>query len=150
MMELWKRKDQLDDAIIKFLLRYEWEWFCSLPLKWGTDCPMAESLLKTWRTNMCIHQDHILITYMGVFNMINNPHIHLLVWGKGNQKGQTLLDLNPKDWEKEWLRLTKHEAVIEPIYDREGIAEYITKKNLPWGKSELIRPYPKKRFLNHR
>ena len=89
-------------------------------------------------------KDHILIAYMGVFNTIDNPHIHLLLWGKQNRLGRSLLDLNYKDWENEWSRLTKATAVIEPIYEREGIASYIAKKNLPWGKSELIQPYNKR------
>jgi hypothetical protein len=104
---------------------------------------MAESKLKAWRIKMGI-QDHMLIAYMGAFNTINNPHIHLLLWGKRNILGRSLLDLNYKDWENEWSRLTKCQAVIEPIYEREGIASYIAKKNLPWGKSELIQPYNKR------
>lgn len=139
-MELWQRIKELGQANQVFLLRYNWEWFCSLPLQPGSDYDMAESKLKAWRINMGI-KDSILIAYMGGFNTINNPHIHLLLWSKRNRFGQTLLNLDPRDWEAEWSRLTKSTAVIEPIYEREGVASYIAKKNLPWGKSELIRPY---------
>ena len=89
-------------------------------------------------------KDHMLIAYMGAFNTIDNPHIHLLLWGKRNRFGQTLLDLNPKGWDAALSGLTKSQAVIEPIYEREGVASYIAKKNLPWGKSELIQPYNKR------
>lgn len=89
-------------------------------------------------------KDHILIAYMGVFNTVPQPHIHLLLCGKRNRFGQTLLDLNHKDWEKEWSRLTKSTAVIEPIYDRDQVASYIANKNLPWNRSELIQPYNKR------
>jgi len=142
-MELYQRVKKLKQANQEFLLRYNWEWFCSLNLQSGSDYPMAESKLKDWRIKMCI-KDHILIAYMGGFNTINNPHIHLLLWGKRNRFGQTLLDLNPKGWEAAWSGLTKCQAVIEPIYEREGVASYIANKNLPWDKSELIQPYNKR------
>jgi hypothetical protein len=142
-MELYQKVQELGDANHEFLLRYKWEWFCSLNLQSGSDYSMAESKLKAWRIKMGI-KDHILIAYMGVFNTIDNPHIHLLLWGKQNRLGRSLLDLNYKDWENEWSRLTKATAVIEPIYERGGIADYIAKKNLPWGKSELIQPYNKR------
>ena len=89
-------------------------------------------------------KDHILIAYMGGFNTINNPHIHLLLWGKRNRFGKTLMNLNPKDWQTGWSDITHRKAVIEPIYDREGVASYIATKNLPWDKSELIQPYNKR------
>lgn len=142
-MELYQRVLELGEANQEFLLKYKWEWFCSLNLQSGSDYPLAESKLKAWRINMGI-KDHILIAYMGVFNNINNPHIHLLLWGKRNKFGQSLLNLGPKDWEKEWSRLTKSTAAIEPIYEREGVANYIAKKNLPWDRSELIQPYNKR------
>lgn len=142
-MELYQKVQELGEANHEFLLRYNWEWFCSLNLQSGSDYSMAESKLKAWRIKMGI-QDHMLIAYMGAFNTINNPHIHLLLWGKRNILGRSLLDLNYKDWENEWSRLTKATAVIEPIYERGGIADYIAKKNLPWGKSELIQPYNKR------
>jgi len=154
-MELWQRIKELGQANHEFLLNYRWQWFCSLNLKPGSNYDMAESKLKSWRIKMGI-KDHILIAYMGVFNTINNPHVHLLLWGKRNRFGQTLMDLNPKDWEHEWSTLNKYEDVqnrshlipctaeIEPIYEREGVASYIAKKNLPWNKSELIRPYNKR------
>lgn len=89
-------------------------------------------------------KDHILIAYMGVFNTVPQPHIHLLVLGKRNRFGQTLLDLKPKDWQTGWSDITHRKAVIEPIYDREGVANYIAKKNLPWNRAELIQPYNKR------
>jgi hypothetical protein len=146
-MELYQkkktRKEKLRDANHKFLLKYNWEWFCSLNLQAGSDYPMAESKLKAWRINVAIH-NHILIAYMGVFNRVPQPHIHLLLSSKRNRFGQTLLDLKPKSWEAAWSDLTKCQAVIEPIYEREGVASYIANKNLPWDKSELIQPYNKR------
>jgi hypothetical protein len=145
-MELYQKVQELGEANLEFLLRYNWEWFCSLNLQSGSDYSMAESKLKAWRIKMGI-QDHMLIAYMGAFNTINNPHIHLLLWGKQNRLGRSLLDLNYKDWENEWSRLTQSQSVIQPlylIYDRDQVASYIAYKNLPWGKSELIQPYNKR------
>lgn len=76
-----------------------------------------------------------------VYNNIENAHIHLLVCSKQNRFGQSLLNLNPEDWEKGWSDLTKYDAVIRPIYNQKGAASYIATKNLPWGRSELIQPY---------
>ena len=92
-------------------------------------------------------KDRMLIAYMGVSNTVPQPHIHLLLWGKRNRFGQTLLDLNPKSWEAAWSGLTKCQAVIQPlylIYDRDQVASYIANKNLPRDKSELIQPYNKR------
>ena len=145
-MELYQKVAELGEANHDFLFNYKWEWFCTLNLTPLDDCTRAESKLKAWRIKMGI-KDHMLIAYMGAFNTINNPHIHLLLWGKGNRFGQTLLDLNYKDWENEWSRLTQSQSVIQPlylIYDRDQVASYIAYKNLPWGKSELIQPYNKR------
>lgn len=154
-MELWERVAKLSEANQAFLLRYNWEWFCSLNLPPGSGCPQAESKLKAWRIKMGI-KDRILIAYMGGFNTINNPHIHLLLWSKRNRFGQTLLNLDHRNWEHEWSQLNKYKDVqngsrlipctakIEPIYEREGVADYIAKKNLPWDRSELIQPYNKR------
>jgi hypothetical protein len=141
-MELDKRVEELRESNKEFLLNYKWEWFCTLNLKSGSDYPMAESKLKDWRINVGIN-NHILIAYMGIYNTIPQPHIHLLVLVKNRNK-KTLLNFNHKKWEKEWSRLTKSQAVIEPIYERDGIANYIAIKNLPWDKSELIQPYNKR------
>jgi hypothetical protein len=145
-MELYQRVEALGDANHEFLLRYKWEWFCSLNLQLGSDYPMAESKLKDWRMKMGV-KNHILIAYMGVYNTIPQPHIHLMALGKRNRFGQTLLDLSPKSWEAAWSDLTKCQAVIQPlylIYDRDQVASYIANKNLPWNKSELIQPYNKR------
>jgi hypothetical protein len=142
-MELYQRVEELGEANHEFLLRYKWEWFCSLNLQSGSDYHRAESKLKDWRIKKSI-EDHILIAYMGVFNRVPQSHIHLLVLGKQNRFGQSLLKLNPKSWEVAWSDLTKCQAVIEPIYERDGVASYIAKKNLPWNKSELIQPYNKR------
>lgn len=142
-MELWQRIKELGQANHEFLLNYRWQWFCSLNLKPGSDYDKAESKLKSWRIKMGI-RDHILIAYMGAFNTVPQPHVHLLLWGKRNRFGQTLMDLNPRDWEASWSGLTKCQANIQPlhlIYDRDQVASYIANKNMPEGKSELIHPY---------
>lgn len=145
-MELYQRVEALGDANHEFLLKYKWEWFCSLNLQSGSDYSMAESTLKNWRVKKSI-EDHILIAYMGVFNSVPQPHIHLMALGKQNRFGQTLLDLSPKSWEAAWSGLTKCQAVIQPlylIYDRDQVASYIANKNLPRDNSELIQPYNKR------
>lgn len=141
-MELDERVEELGEANKEFLLNYKWQWFCSLNLKQGSDYSMAESKLKKWRINVGIN-NHILIAYMGVYNTDPQPHIHLLVVVKNRHK-KTLLNFNHKNWEKAWSDLTQCQAVIKPVYEREGVANYIAKKNLPWGKSELIQPYNKR------
>jgi len=145
-MELYQKVAELGEANHDFLFNYKWEWFCTLNLTPLDDCTRAESKLKAWRIKMGI-KDHMLIAYMGAYNTVPQPHVHLLLWGKGNRFGQTLLDLNYKDWENEWSRLTQSQSVIQPlylIYDRDQVASYIAYKNLPWGKSELIQPYNKR------
>ena len=150
-MGLSSRKDEYTKAYEEMLLNYKWQWFCSLNLQSGSDCPMAESKLKAWRINMGI-KDHILIAYMGVFNTVPQPHIHLLLCSKRNRFGKTLMNLKPKDWQTGWSDITHCTAVIGPVYDREGVATYIAEKNLPldkselikWDRSELIQPYNKR------
>jgi hypothetical protein len=142
-MELWQRAMEFGEANHDFLFNYKWEWFCSLNLQSGSDYPMAESKLKEWRTKMGV-KNHILFAYMGVYNTVPQPHVHLLALGKRNRFGQTLLDLKPNTWEAAWSRLTKCQAVIQPlylIYDRDQVASYIANKNLHWDRSELIQPY---------
>jgi hypothetical protein len=51
-MELYQIVEELGEANQEFLLRYNWEWFCTLNLQSGSDYPMAESKLKDWRINM--------------------------------------------------------------------------------------------------
>lgn len=143
------------DAYKEWLLKYDWEWFCTLSLPARADCAKAEEKLKKWRIKMGISH-HILFAYMGVFNTVPQPHIHLLALGKRNASGQTLMGILPKRWEHEWSTLNKYKdvhngsrlitctAIIEPIYKREGAAFYIAKMNLPEGKSELIQPYNKR------
>ena len=154
-MELYKKVAEVDDAYKEWLLKYNWEWFCTLNLPPRTDCARVESKLKKWRIKMGILH-HIMIAYMGVFNTVPQPHIHLLALGKRNKIGQTLLDILPKRWEHEWSELNKYKnvqngsrlitctAVIEPIDKRENVASYIANKNLPWDRSELIQPYNKR------
>ncbi len=157
-MELWKKLDILRKANEDFLFNYKWQWFCTLNLKQGSDYSMAESKLKKWRINVGIN-NHILIAYMGVYNTVPQPHIHLLVVVKNRHK-KTLLNFNHNNWEKAWSDLTQCQAVIEPVYEREGVANYIAKKNLPRNiseftqrnnkrifkevQSELIQPYNKR------
>lgn len=142
-MEQWKLKQELGKANAEVFSGYQWEWFCSLNLYRGANHSIAEDKLKKWRINMGI-QDHILIAYMGAFNTIPHPHIHLIALSKKSALGLHLLDLDPNDWQRGWSDLTHCTAVIEPIYDPKGVAAYIAKKNLPWERSELIIPYNKR------
>ena len=36
-MELWQRVNGINKAYLEFLLKYKWEWFCSLNLQQGFD-----------------------------------------------------------------------------------------------------------------
>jgi len=142
-MALWEKVSELGEANQELLLRYGWQWFGTLNMTANDSYSDAENKLKEWRIKMGI-KDHILVAYMGAYNTVPQPHIHLLLWGKKNRYGKGLLDINHKYWENEWSRLTKCQAVIEPIYDRGGVAYYIAEKNLPWDRSELIQPYNKR------
>ncbi len=155
-MELWQQVEKLKEAYEDFLLGYMWEWFCTFSIQGQgrVDISIAQDILKKLR--ILAREHKILIAYMGVFNTVPQPHIHLLALGKRNKFGQTLLDLDPKRWERDWsdwkkwkavderFRLPRSEMFIEPIYDRKGIASYIAQKNLPWAKSEPIDPCNKR------
>lgn len=142
-MDVWKRKEAISEAFQEMLMEYDWEWFCTLNLNTSTDCQRAEGYLKQWRVRMGII-DKILFGYMGVYNTIPQPHIHLLIKSKKNKLGQTVLDFNHESWESAWRDITHNDAVITPVFDPEGVAAYISGKNLPWDRSELIIPYQKR------
>lgn len=155
----YRQKQKEMYAWCDYFKKWPWEWFCSLEFQkssrphenshiqaWGTHAHRqkdsysdAEGWLKKWAL-MQQKRDHIQIGYMGVYNTIPQPHIHLLVLGK-NASGLTMFDLNEKDWEKGWSSITKATAVIKPITDLDGVCSYIAKTNMPQGRSEIINPY---------
>ncbi len=136
-MELYQKVECIGEAYKNMLLQCNWEWFATLNLQMKNDVIFGEKKLREWGMKMGI-ANKILIGYMGVYNTIPQPHIHLLMLSKRNRIGQTLLDLDFKKWEAAWSALTKSQAVIEPIYDCKGVAHYIARVNMPWERSEII------------
>ena len=120
-------------------LKYDYEWFCTLNLP-GPKKPFrnlshdlenrAEGYLKKWRSEM--GQKHkIRVAYNGimVLSKKKGPHIHLLMIGARNTRGQTLLDMDEKEWEKAWGKIAYRNAMIKKLdnpIDREIIAKYMT------------------------
>lgn len=137
----WEWDVRLKDAYKVFWNRWDWEWFCSLPLDKGNYSD-AQKILKVWNRDLA-KGEHVQVASMGIYTTIPIPHIHLLALGK-NKDGKTLFDVAHKKWEKHWSRLTKHKAVIEPIYHQDGAVHYISHLNTPPDHSEMIDPYNKR------
>jgi len=123
------------------LVRYDWEWFCSLNMKSNRGIVEAERDLRKWRHKV-IDKIKMQICYMGVLNLIPHPHIHLLMAGT-NRFNCNLRNANTERCESSWSMITKQKAVIEPIYHIGGAAEYIARRNTIAGHFELINPYGK-------
>ena len=119
---------------------YDFEWFCTLNLVNYVieDC---ERDLRIWRMEMS-KKDHIQVAHIGIIvtSKFSGPHAHLLMSGR-NKRGETLLNKNKIDWQKEWTEITGRGALIENVYDS-GAAEYMSKtKNTPVNDFELLNPY---------
>lgn len=81
-MELWQQVEKLKEAYEDFLLGYIWEWFCTFSIQGQgrVDISTAQDILKKLR--ILAREHKILIAYMGVFNTVPQPHIHLLALGE--------------------------------------------------------------------
>jgi len=129
------------DNLRAFLCRYDWEWFCTLNMKNGSGFSEAEKYLKKWRLQV-VDKQKIQVCYQGLVSFDPHPHIHLLMAGL-NRYHCNLRHANHGGCELYWSGLTKEKAVIKPIYDISGAAEYIAKMNARPGRFELISPYGK-------
>ena len=127
--------------LYNFSNQYDYDWFCSLNLP-NYKVEDAEKFLKIWRCNLSV-KDHIRIAYLGVIvtSQFTGPHIHLLMFGKNN-RGETLLDRDKKNWQNEWARITGRDAVIEDYYRDSFFVRYISgPKNTPINHFEPVIPY---------
>jgi len=131
------------DAGFEFLKDWPWEWFCSMNLPSECTHTYAEVKLKKWRIRLATNEK-IQIAYLGIFNTVPHPHIHLVALGT-NSMSQSLYDIDTKRPEKYWSEIARQRAVIKPITNnRENVYRYIADKNNPSGLSEMISPYNKK------
>ena len=126
--------------LFNFLSKYKWEWFLTLNTE-KMNIDQVELKLKRFR-------DYIRkvkgwdFGYMGVFNWISNPHIHLLVNISTEPTEQDIKDIS-----KYWNDLSKRELIMKPIYYLNGLLEYISYQNLPNGHFDLVQPIGVKGFL---
>jgi len=133
--------------------KIKWEWFVSNelpPYSSSFLLEYVEKILKKWRVSLST-KNHITISYVGlmVTSKITGNHIHLLMFGR-NKDGQTLLDMDEREWEREWNDLTHKGSHIERVRDT-GVIDYMTnEKNTPPGHFELIIPYNKKYLEKYR
>lgn len=131
-----------------FYNQNDFEWFCSLNL-YNDDVELAETFLKVWKRNMST-RDHIRIAYVGniITSKFTGPHIHLLMFGR-NKDGETLLDRNEKEWEREWADVTKLYGPIKKScgsfiekVETNFVVRYITiATNTPINHFEPVIPY---------
>lgn len=116
-----------------YLQQFPWEWFCSLSCYKNSSSSDIEKYLHKW----CLFRikDRIRIAYIGVINYIPFPHIHLLMLG--TSKTGSLLNRNPDLWKKQWGKIMKKSAVIEPIYS-DGAIGYLVDQNMPYRKFDYV------------
>lgn len=137
----YKKISEYRNAICNDLQTNNFEWFCTLNLA-NYNRENVDKLLIEW-ARMMSKKDHIQIAYKGimVFNSATGPHVHLLMLGR-NRSGHTLLNRNEDDWKRAWNKLTKHNVLIEKVYDLEGAAGYMSRSgNTPKDLFELVTPY---------
>jgi len=137
------------NGLSDWMNEYKWEWFVSLNIPYS-NIENGEILLKKWRCNLCV-RNNIQIGYMGhiITSKITGDHIHLLMSGK-NQHGKTLLDMDYREWEKEWGKITHRNCDIKLVRD-DGIIDYMNnEKNTPLNHSEMVVPYNIKLLKKYR
>jgi len=117
---------------------YPWQWFVTMNCK-SRFYVNAERPLKKWHVEVS-KLFRVQLAYMGVFNDLVNPHIHLLVLGT-NRNHNTLHDYGEDLAEKVWSDLMHLDCVIEPIYDIGGASRYIAHANVSDGHFEVVGPY---------
>lgn len=137
------------DCLSSFMSGYDWDWFVSLNLP-TSSIEDTEKYLKQWRCK-CSTKYHIQISYIGIIitSQYTGNHIHLLMFGR-NKDGKTLLDMDEREWEREWNDITHKGSYIERVRD-DGVFEYMVEdKNTPINHFELLTPYNTKLLNKHR
>jgi hypothetical protein len=138
----WKFMMKYREELNNFYNQYDYDWFCSLNLP-NYNVENSEKFLKRWRCNLST-KDHIQIGYLGIIvtSKFTGPHIHLLLFGR-NKNGDTLLNRDKKEWEREWTRITGRGSLIED-YEDNGVVRYMSlTTNTPVNHFELVKPYNK-------
>ena len=137
------------ECLTSFMSRYDWEWFISLNLP-TSSIEDTEKYLKQWRCKCCIKY-HIQVCYMGniIPSKYRGNHLHLLMSGR-NKDGKTLLDMDEREWEREWNKITHKGSYIERVRD-DWIYDYINgQKNTPVNHFEMVIPYNKNLLKKYR
>ena len=95
--------------------------------------------LKGWLFKQVIKKEKLQIAYIGVFNTLPNPHIHLLVLAT-NRNGKTLHDVTGESWKRRGAKWPGT-VDVKAIYDQSDVSGYIVDKNMPRSGYDLIGPY---------
>jgi len=138
MINDFNNKNKFKDALESYWNRWPWEWFLTARLKnkhYGL-------ILKEFR--IALQKDeHLQIAYMGLYVSNPQPHLHLVMLGQ-NRDGKCLASADSSYWEKQWQKMTHTTALIENIYDQEGVVSYMVKFNMPDNHHEELVPYNEK------
>jgi len=133
--------------ISSWLKQFNFQWFVTMRVPEKSSVNVVENTekhLKNWRRNQS-KNNKIQICHQGIIvtSHIYGVHTHLLMSGK-NTYGKTLLDMDEREWEHEWSRLTKQDCHIQLVQDN-GISGYLASpKNIIPNHFELLTPYNQK------
>jgi hypothetical protein len=130
------------------LHRYNWQYFATLNVD-ERDPAKIEMKLNSWRAY--IRKLQYDIGYLGLFNHEFNPHVHLLIVlnDKYPQRTNTIED-DIEKFAKKWNELSTRTAVIEKIYNIDGVCQYVAYQNTsPSKRFEIIKPIGTTGILKH-
>ncbi len=133
---------ELKTTLKNWLSEYDWTHFASLSFKNTVSFDSANRVVKEWVRKIIKGPSKLQVGYMGVLNHQPNTHIHLLMLGH-NRYQQNLFNLTNNQWGqlmRDWIG----SADVRPIYEINGVCEYIVDQNMPAGKHELLIPYNEK------
>lgn len=140
-MDQWVVEERMRKAIHELFIQWRSQWFCTLNQPPKKSYDDAEGYLKEWRG--LFYKAGIEIAYNGLWSMVPHHHVHLFMFGF-NKEGLSLFDVEKDRWEKEWARLTKQKAVIRWINDHAPVTEYVSYRNTPPDKYQLLIPHNEK------
>lgn len=132
---MYDSKNNIKNRLKVYWNGWPWEWFLSVSLK----DKYYEHVLKGFRIELQ-KEEKLQVAYVGLYVFYPQPHLHLLMLGQ-NRFGKRLADVNPKRWEREWGEITKRSAMIQNIYDQEGVISYMVEQNMPNQQHWEVTPY---------
>jgi len=134
----FKSRDRNRNSLKDYWNRWPWEWFLTARL----NNQYYGLILKRFR--IALQKDeHLQIAYVGLYVSYPQPHLHILMLGQ-NREGKSLSSVDSKSWEREWQKITHNTAIIESIYDQEGVVSYMVIHNTPNNHHEELMPYNRK------